>query len=88
MGGVGAEAAGWTVAELLARRPQAAWVFFRHRMACVGCVLARFETVAEAVAAYGLDLQAFLREIGDADEGGDENGNGNGKKIPEREGRD
>lgn len=50
----------WTVADTLTRCPASAAVFGRFRMACVGCVMAAFETVSEAAAVYGVDPQVFL----------------------------
>lgn len=32
-------------------------------MACVGCLMARFETLADVAAAYGLQLPQFLNEL-------------------------
>jgi hybrid cluster-associated redox disulfide protein len=52
-----------TVAELLTCWPQTIPVFLRHRMACVGCSLARFESLAAATSAYGLPLDGFLIEL-------------------------
>jgi hybrid cluster-associated redox disulfide protein len=52
-----------TVEELLACWPQTIPVFIRHRMACVGCAMAPFETLAEVAAIYKLDLDSFLREL-------------------------
>jgi hybrid cluster-associated redox disulfide protein len=52
-----------TVAEVMARWPQTVPYFFRCRMACVGCPIAPFETLAEATAVYGLDLNRFLIEL-------------------------
>ncbi|MFN8471468.1 MAG: DUF1858 domain-containing protein [Anaerolineae bacterium] len=52
-----------TVEDVLNRWPATVPVFMQHRMACVGCDLASFETLAEAVAIYGLDLKAFLAEL-------------------------
>jgi hybrid cluster-associated redox disulfide protein len=49
-----------TVAELLAARPGAAAAFASRGMACVGCPMARFETLADAAAAYAVDLDALL----------------------------
>jgi hybrid cluster-associated redox disulfide protein len=49
--------------ELLARWPSAREPLTRHGMACVGCPMARFETLGEAAAAYGLEPRALLREI-------------------------
>ena len=51
-----------TVAELLAARPGAAAAFASRGMACVGCPMARFETLADAAAAYAVDLDALLGE--------------------------
>jgi len=47
----------------LTDHPQAANVFVAHAMACVGCPLGDFHTLAEAAAIYHLDLHTFLREI-------------------------
>ena len=52
-----------TVAEVLTRWPQTISVFMHHRMACVGCAIAPFETLAEVAAIYGLNLEYFLREL-------------------------
>ncbi len=53
----------WTVAEVIDRCPQAASVFTRFRMACVGCPMAPFETLGEAVAVYRIDSQEFLHAL-------------------------
>ena len=52
-----------TVAEVLEHWPQAIAVFFRYRMACVGCPIATFETLAEVAAIYGLDLEYLMHEL-------------------------
>lgn len=57
-----------TVAEVLARWPQTIPVFIHHRMACVGCVMAPFETLTEVALVYHLDLDCFLRELQQATE--------------------
>jgi hybrid cluster-associated redox disulfide protein len=51
------------VADVLAQWPQTIPVFLRHRMACVGCPIAPFETLAEVAAIYALDLNCFLNEL-------------------------
>jgi hybrid cluster-associated redox disulfide protein len=38
-------------------------VFVRRRMACPGCAMAPFMTLAEAAAAYGIDPQMLLAEV-------------------------
>ncbi|HEX6976156.1 MAG TPA: DUF1858 domain-containing protein [Vicinamibacterales bacterium] len=49
--------------ELIARWPSARGPLARKGMACVGCPMARFETLGEAAAAYGLDSQELLSEV-------------------------
>jgi hybrid cluster-associated redox disulfide protein len=54
---------GLTVAEVLARWPETIPVFLHHRMACVGCAINPFETLAEVTKIYKLDLDCFLSEL-------------------------
>ena len=53
----------WTIADVVARCPKAACVFTRFQMACVGCPMAPFETLADAAAAYELMPETILREF-------------------------
>jgi hybrid cluster-associated redox disulfide protein len=53
-----------TVREMLERFPASARVFIRYRMACVGCAMAPFDTLADASAAYGITPRAFLDALG------------------------
>ena len=52
-----------SVADLLERFPQAALVLVSYRMACVGCDIAAFHTVAEAAAIYRVDQERFVQEL-------------------------
>jgi len=52
-----------TIAELLSRWPETAPVFHRHGMACVGCALESFCSVADAAATYNVPLEQFLAEL-------------------------
>ena len=52
-----------SVEEVLRRAPSTARVFMRRGMACVGCALAGFETVAEVAASYGVSEHVLLREL-------------------------
>lgn len=49
-----------TIAAVLERRPSAARVFMRRGMHCVGCAMARFETLADACATYGIATDALV----------------------------
>jgi len=51
------------VADLLAARPCAAPAFAARGMACVGCSMSRFETLAEAADAYSVDLARLLSDV-------------------------
>lgn len=52
-----------TIAELLAHWPAIIAVFLRRRMACVGCVMARFETLHEVAASYHISADDLCSEI-------------------------
>ena len=52
-----------TVAETLARWPQTIPVFMRRQMACVGCAVTPFETLADVATIYQVDLGQFLNDL-------------------------
>jgi len=52
-----------TVAQVTGSWPTTAAAFARHGMACVGCAMARFDTLAEVAATYRLDLPEWLEEL-------------------------
>lgn len=60
--------AGEMIDEVMRREPATVGVFLRHGMACVGCAIAPYHTVAEATAEYDLPIEAFLRELADVQE--------------------
>ena len=51
------------IEEVLTRWPQTADIFHRHNMACVGCPVAGFYTVADAAGVYDLTQEQFLNEL-------------------------
>lgn len=48
-----------TVQNLLDSFPPVARVFIDRRMACVGCAIARFETIEEVARTYGQNPEGF-----------------------------
>jgi len=48
-----------TLDEMFRNWPETATVFINHGMLCVGCPIVAFHTVADACAAYDLDITAF-----------------------------
>jgi len=51
------------VGDILSRWPATADAFNRYRMACPGCVMAPFMTLAEACAAYDLNLKEVAHAV-------------------------
>ena len=52
-----------TVADVLLTRPLAARILVNHRMHCVGCAIAPFETLEKACDIYRVSLQHLLAEL-------------------------
>ncbi len=51
------------VADVMQRWPATASVFLRHGMACPGCPMAPFMTVAEAAASYRIALDHLVADL-------------------------
>ena len=58
-----------TVEQLFARWPQTTAVFLQHRFACIGCLMAPFDTLADVARNYQVDLAEFLAELSATIEG-------------------
>ncbi len=52
-----------TISEVLERWPATADVFHTHAMACVGCVVAPFYSIADAANVYSLPEDQFVAEL-------------------------
>ena len=52
-----------TIAEVLSAFPAAAHVLIARRMHCVGCAVARFETLADACAIYGIAVDELIADL-------------------------
>jgi hybrid cluster-associated redox disulfide protein len=53
-----------TIYELLQAKPDATEVLFKFGMGCVGCAIARGETLREAAQAHGIPLSELLTALG------------------------
>lgn len=51
-----------SVEEILVRWPATARVFIRRKMACVGCIMAPFQTLKAAARSYGIPEAELLAE--------------------------
>ena len=65
------------VADLLNSWPATVPVFLEHRLGCVGCAMAPFDTLADVVEVYQLQPEVFLAELekaigGDAEARGED----------------
>ncbi|MGO4836182.1 DUF1858 domain-containing protein [Rhizobiaceae sp. 2RAB30] len=52
-----------TVDEVMRRWPATIRVFLRHGMLCVGCPIATFHTISDAVREHGLDETMLRAEL-------------------------
>ncbi|HEX6305465.1 MAG TPA: DUF1858 domain-containing protein [Anaerolineales bacterium] len=52
-----------TVADLLARWPETIPVFIKHKLSCVGCAMAPFDSLSEVAKIYDLGCECFLNEL-------------------------
>lgn len=55
--------AGTMISDLLERWPETAVLFNKFNMACVGCVVAPFYSVDDAIAIYGVQRDEFLAKL-------------------------
>jgi len=55
-----------TISEILDLWPEIIPIFLNHRMACVGCSLADFMTLEDALDIYHLNKESFIEEIENA----------------------
>jgi len=52
-----------TIAEVLKLNPNTVPVFLRYGMHCLGCPTASGESIADAAAAHGIELDKMLRDL-------------------------
>lgn len=56
--------AGWmTFEEVLSLYPEAAAVFARYGLACLGCLGAAFDSLERGAKVHGVDLQTLLQDL-------------------------
>lgn len=49
--------------EVASKYPQAAEVFFKHGLHCIGCGVAFAETIEQGAQAHGIDVKALLKDL-------------------------
>ncbi len=53
-----------TIYELLQEKPESVEVLFKYGMGCVGCAIAKGETIREAAMAHGVPVDEMLTALG------------------------
>ncbi|MBN2287426.1 MAG: DUF1858 domain-containing protein [Tissierellales bacterium] len=51
------------IGQLLREKPEAAEVLFQFGMGCIGCPSAQMESLEEAAAVHGLNLEELLKSL-------------------------
>ena len=51
------------IAEVLEKAPEKAPLFFSIGMHCLGCAMASGETIEQACAVHGVDVDAFIEKL-------------------------
>ena len=52
-----------TIYDLLKEKPESAEVLFKFGMGCVGCAIARGETIREAAMVHGIPLEELMAAL-------------------------
>ena len=52
-----------TIGEIIRKKPEAAEILMNFGMGCVGCPSAQAETLEEAVAVHGMELEKLLEAL-------------------------
>ena len=54
-----------TIGELVRNYPESVKVLFAYGLGCVGCPSAQAETIEEACAVHGLDVETLIKNLND-----------------------
>ena len=51
------------IGQLLQDKPEAAEILFQYGMGCIGCPSSQMETLEQAAAVHGIDLEELLKSL-------------------------
>jgi len=51
------------ISQIVRDFPQAAEIFFKYGLHCLGCAAARFENVEQGAMAHGIDVEALMKDL-------------------------
>ena len=55
-----------TIKEVIDKYPEAAMVFMKYNVGCIGCLAASFEKVKDIAAVHGIDIKALVKDLNQA----------------------
>ncbi len=57
------------IEEIVQQYPQTVRVFLSHGLFCIGCAVARFESLEQGALAHGIDVEALVKDLNAVIEG-------------------
>jgi len=51
------------IGDVLKQYPQTLHVFLSHGLMCVGCAIARFESIRQGATAHGIDVDVLVEDL-------------------------
>jgi hybrid cluster-associated redox disulfide protein len=55
-----------TIKEVIDNHPEAAMVFMKYNIGCIGCLAASFEKVKDIATVHGIDIKALVKDLNQA----------------------
>jgi len=52
-----------SIEEIVTKYPQTIAVFMAYGLGCIGCQIARFETLEEGAMAHGIDVDSLVKDL-------------------------
>ncbi len=52
-----------SIGTIVQNHPQTVPVFLNHGLMCIGCAVARFETLEQGALAHGIDVDALIKDL-------------------------
>ena len=57
---------GMVIGQVVEEHPETVLVFFKHGLGCVGCAIARFESIEQGARAHGVEVDSLIADLNDA----------------------
>jgi len=57
---------GMAIGQVVEEHPETVPVFFKHGLGCVGCAIARFESIEQGARAHGVEVDSLIADLNDA----------------------